>query len=147
VGSNQRAKNTEVVHQATNSVALVSPAIVHHVGGYGNFGDTAVQIYGTSGNWLSRDIAARVIVGRWTGSGWQTCHDSNWHYASPRSSYSWREPANCGGGYYRAQGAGRYWSNSLANWITTGWVTTESLCIASGPCSQLLAPPDVKSTA
>jgi len=147
VASNQRAKNTRFIHSATNSFALVSPSIDHHVGGYGNFGDTEVQLFGTSWNRLSRDIAARVIVGRWTGSSWQTCHDSNWHYVSPSTTHSWREPADCGSGYYRAQGAGRYWSNSLGNWITTGWAITESLCISPSPCDLRLAPPDVKSTA
>jgi hypothetical protein len=148
VAGNQRGKNTEFEHAATNSVALISSAIVHHVGGYGNFGDATIQIYGTSGNPLNRTIGIRIIVGRWTGSSWVACHDSNWHYApTQRSVWSIRQPANCGGGYYRAQSAGTYFSNSLGTYITTGWVITESLCISSGPCNQRSAPPDIRSTA
>jgi hypothetical protein len=140
LANNQRGKNREYLNDATNSIALINSAIVHHVGGYGNFGHATIQIYGTSGNWLSRPIAVRIIVGRWTGSGWQACHDSNWQYApTNRPRWSIRQPANCGPSYYRAQSAGRYWSNSLGRWLTTGWTITESLCISPSPCG--LAPP------
>jgi hypothetical protein len=137
-GSNQRAKNTNYLTASLSTVALINSSI-NHTTTYGNFGDTAIQLFGISGNPIDRPLGVRIIVGKWTGSGWQACHDSNWHYTQTnRSTYNWHNPADCGAGYYRAQSAGRYWSYTLADWVTTGWVVTASLCI-NPPCG--VAPP------
>ncbi len=133
--ANQRAENGWYVSRATNSSAIVSSLITHHVGGAGNFGQSDVNIHGSSGNRISRPIGARVIVAYLSGSTWQPCHDSNWHYASGSAShYAVREPANCSPHQYRSQAAGTYYSYSLATWLKTPFIYTPSYCIPPGSC-------------
>jgi hypothetical protein len=113
----------------TNSYNHTHSIVRINIGSPGNKAESAISIFGNSGNRIQKEMAARVIVKKWTGVTWAGCHDSNWHHApSARSDWWHVEPIDCGPGFYRAKSAGIYWSQSLGQWLGGGWVETSNLC-------------------
>jgi hypothetical protein len=120
----------------TDSYTRLNVAI--GVGNSGGVGVVAYQLYtGDASANLYRQIQVRlIIVNRTTGG---TCLDSNWHGPSAAAAHTTLErfrdlPATCGGaGDYEARGNGRFFSTSLNQWISTGWVNSGLLRLPP-PC-------------
>lgn len=97
---------------------------------------------------LTRRVAVRTImqyspIGSQT---WSTCHDTKWKEA-PTQRPRWSvwvvqyTMPDCGAGYYRAQSAGRFFSVSLNQWITSNWHYSGYLYIDNIPPNFVTADP------
>ena len=117
----------------------------------GGFGVGSVTIFTAGYGNLDRRIAARTIVQVQTGptAPWATCHDTGWREApSPRS---WMkafvaqgvEP-DCGDGYYRAQVAGRFYSETQRRWIQRGWIHSGARFMSGPTCCLATVEPRTK---
>ena len=97
-----------------------------------------IWIKDPSGANLSRRVAVHLIMeyAPTPTSGYLNCHDLGWDEAiSPQAETTsfWNNQTqpDCGDGYYRAQVAGRFWSVSQNNWITSNWHYTGSIFITT----------------
>lgn len=97
-----------------------------------------IWIKNPNGTNLSRRIAVHLIMeyAPTPTSGYLNCHDLGWDEAiSPQAETTsfWNNQTqpDCGEGYYRAQVAGRFWSVSQNNWITSNWHYTGALFITT----------------
>jgi hypothetical protein len=95
-----------------------------------------IFITNPDGSNLDRRLAVRTIMEyRPSGSSvWSNCRDNGWvespKAASAFATYinNFTQP-NCGTGYYRTQVAGRFWSISQNNWITSLYHYTAAIYI------------------
>lgn len=100
----------------------------------------AIVILNRDGTSLNRRIAVRTIMeyAPTATSGYYNCHDKGWKEAPTQRHYWWTaigqytEP-DCGTGYYRAQVAGRFYSVSLNQWITSQWHYSDAVYLSAPP--------------
>jgi hypothetical protein len=112
-----------------------------------------IFITNPSGSALNRRIAARVLmeVSSSPTGGWYNCagRDTGWVEAATQRSAmtaflnNFTQP-DCGVGYYRAQVAGRFWSISQNNWITSRWHYTAAVWVNGPPCCVAATEPTSK---
>jgi hypothetical protein len=126
-------------HTDFNSTSPPYKSYVNSGIGEGNSGGIGVASYtimNPNGSPLIRRIAVRLILkNRNTGG---TCGDTGWKEApTQRATYTVEVPkdlpAKCGGSAnYETSAAGRFFSTSLSQWITTNWVQSGELHLPSG---------------
>jgi hypothetical protein len=116
--------------------------------GEGNGGGAVggrIWITNRDGSNLNRRIAVHLIMeyAPTPTSGYLNCHDNGWDEApSPQTEttdfINGRTEPDCGEGYYRAQVAGRFWSTSLDQWITSNWHYSPAIFVDGcvSPCTE-----------
>jgi hypothetical protein len=135
------AGGDKVVRATRNSQSPPYWMLVSGVVGKGEGGGAVggrIWIKDPSGANLSRRVAVHLIMeyAPTPTSGYLNCHDLGWDEAiSPQAETTsfWNNQTqpDCGDGYYRAQVAGRFWSVSQNNWITSNWHYTGSIFITT----------------
>jgi hypothetical protein len=109
--------------------------------GVGSGGGAAVgtmRITNPNGTALNRRIAVRTITEVQTSptGSFYNCRDSGWVEAPTQRSW-WNKKTlqytqpDCGAGYYRSQVAGRFFSVSLNQWITSNWHYSGSIWLSA----------------
>ena len=112
-----------------------------------------IWITNPDGSRLHRRIAVRVLmeVSSSPTGGWYNCagRDTGWREPpGPESEHhaflnNYTQP-DCGVGYYRTQVAGRFWSISLNQWITSQWHYTPAVWVDGPPCCVAATEPTSK---
>jgi hypothetical protein len=96
----------------------------------------AYELRGPSGSPISRIMATRLLIKKYSGGTWSTCSDTGWKQ-SPRAVSQWQywvsytTGAKCGTGTYRVSTAGRFLSAATGTWITNAWVQSGNVYLVA----------------